>query len=1187
MKKYLKNIAERFLMLVLIPALVFAVPVQGQKAYAASGTDISNFDYSLVAPQSLETFALYHSSQNFKVNEDTKWTKVFDSSYGPCDGGSAYMVFKAPEGKKFKSLIFETQCAQGSADVYAYTDINDLSTECKLTSTNQNLISYLGAWTRMKKLYTLFPDNTQYVKIEFSSNSGAGDWGRHINNIGFDVVGTDEAMYGDMSIKEEFGTDLELYPGDGYIYERVGMSKSPHFTGNGAVGNIIARSNGNTEGDAHLIFQAAPGYKMKNFTIKAIMIDRCEYLSFYYSETADGEYKKLPMPQFAKTSDGNWDTYVYSFDKLPKNTRYIKVCVPKVELTWFYLIDNFSSDWAKLTDDVSEMNKSEYEYLSEKEPARPTSGKTELTLNINAPSEYVYTNVLGERVVMAPKGKKFASFTYSSTTNNPGTVYCSQNYTDGFVKAKSFIASQNSQSTCYYIDFLTLAQGTARAVSESVLKSSKMPFNTHYVKITDTSVSNFTAVFADDDECIQSGGTAENFSFYAEYEDDPYILDFGGLSKSYIRETYTIDGESRAVYGALTVKEVGTPGYVVFGAPDNAAIEKYTLYVRNSGSNISPLFYSGNSGGGYAEVTASKEQLDTKLYSYTLSLPTGTEKVKIVLNGIEGDEKERFKLVGYSFDWSGNTENGNQSYKEYNITLNSNETAQTVKGWGVYPGSVFPVDKATDVLRGTERNEVKDALYRDLGVNTVRFELYSDYDRTNKKLTDTDNISKLVDMIKGAQSYGLDYILTIWTAPASLKTNGLTLGYNLDGTDAGLIPGTEEEFCEYIKIWLDTLVANGCKLPLSLSFTNEAEGNASWQACHFETAQYVKMFKLLSKKLDDSGYSGVKLHGSEAGAYYGMSTMFKEDFSAFDDAEFNNCFDILAYHAYGGINTDAGGKNGYLIAKNKIGSREIWQTEFTSIYDVNAAMNKICRDTRLIGSSRWFWWTGFITSGGGLIEKNEDGYVYTNIYKMLRAVYNGVPAGSKVCDYTFDDVQLDDKVVDKDIVCNISTFKTPNGSAVVLVNNSECEKTYNISGLDGSEAKVSIYNPSLDDVTEKRIAVSNSKIKKIKLSAGESMVLSTEMPKSEISYSVNSDQSKAVADVTLRNQKDAAVMLTFAGYKGNTLVNVQSKSATLTSDKESFEFELPSDKLDRVRMYVWKSQSMEPLTDFAPYSITH
>lgn len=1187
MKRYIKNIAERFLLLVLILALVFVVPIQRESVYAASGTDLSDFDYSLVAPQTLETFALYHSSQNFKVNEDTKWTKVFDSCYGPCDGGSAYMVFKAPEGKKFKSLIFETQCIQGSADVYAYKDIDDLSTECKLTSTNQNLISYLGAWTRMKKLYALFPDDARYVKIEFSNNPSAGDWGRFINNIGFDVVGTDEALYGDMSIKEEFGTDLELYAGDGYIYKRVGMSKSPYFESRGAVGNIIARSNENTDGDAYLIFQAAPGYKMKNFSIKAIMLNRCEYLSFYYSETADGEYKKLPMPQFTLTPDGNWDTYIYSFDKLPKNTCYIKVCVPKVEQTWMYLIDNFSSDWARLTDDVSEMDKTEYEYLNEKEPDRPDADVSELTLNINAPSEFVYANVLGERVVMAPKGKKFSSFTYSSTTATPGTVYCSQNYTDGFVKAKSFISSQNVHSTCYYIDFLNLAQGTALAVNEKVQKSSKMPFSTHYVKIKGASVSNFTAVFVDDEDCIQSEGTAENFSFYTNFEDDAYILDFGGLSKGYIRETYPIENESRTVYGALTVKEIGTPGYLVFGAPDNSAIEKYTLYVRNSGSNISPQFYSGNAQGGYSEIAVIKEQLDNKLYSYTMSLPTGIENVKIVLNGIEGDEKDKFRLVGYSFDWSGNSENGNQGYKEYNITLNSNETAQTVKGWGVYPGSVFPVDEATDVLRGTERNELKDSLYRDLGVNAVRFELYSDYDRTNKKLTDEEGISKLVDMIKGAQSYGLDYILTLWTAPASLKTNGSTLGYNADGTDAGLIPGTEEEFCEYIKIYLDTLVSNGCKLPLSISFTNEAEGNAPWQACHFETAQYVKVFKLLSEKLDNSGYSRVKLHGSESGAYFGMSTMFKKDFSAFDDAEFDRCFDILAYHAYSGINTDSSVKDGYLTAKNKIGNREIWQTEFTSIYDVNTAMNKICRDMRLIGVSRWFWWTGFITSGGGLIEKNDEGYVYTNIYKMLSAVYNGAPAGSKVCTYTFDDTQLGDKAVDNDIRCNIVTYKTPNGSAVILVNNSVCEKTYNISGIDGSEAKISIYNPDKDIVTEQCRTVENSEVRRIKLSAGESMVLSTEMPKAEVSYNVDSAQNRTAAEVTLRNQKDTAVMLTFAGYNGKTLVSVQSKSVTLTSDKESFKFELPNEKVDRVRMYVWKSQSMEPIVNFASYSITH
>ena len=1175
-----KKVLVRVFSLIMIINMVLSSLVIG---VFAADSDFSKlrFDYKLASPQSLAEFELYYSSENIVTSADSLWTEHFDSSYITEDGDEAYFIFKAPNGKKFTKFYCESYClGTVTPKAYSYTDISDISSECELPKSTKKLTSYKGSWTRVNSLWALLPDNAKYIKLVLPESKSGGNWGRHITNIGFDVADNSEELYSGRVLNDELNPDESSgrMP-DPYIYK---MYNALCY---GVDDYCISRNS--PGGDSYVIFQAPPGYKFKNFTLKTDNIVTENYIdNFGCSETAEGDYTLLPPPAAVLCStNANWGMYTYTLDLLPKNTRYIKVKIPEVFAEWAYKIEGFTTEFAKLDESVDEMPKIKYEYLNEAAPVRPSGDITSLCVNINdRKCGYIYKNALGERVIMAPQGKKISYLAYTAMKGSPGELYCSDKYTDGFKKAVVSEMSAANDCRAFEIDLSAADSGRAISSAESTFVSSILPANSHYAKICGASVSNIAVSFADDSEELTAYETVSNFCYYNVFANDPYLYSYNGVSKSYIRESVTYNLKEYSYYGSLILNSGESDGEVVYGAPDNTCIKNFTFYIRNSGSNIVPEFYEIKKDGNTVKIDAKISRMSQKLYEYSLSIGTDTAYVKAKIHAPDGDDTEKFKFVGYTFGWIGSPADSSQAYKRYTLTINNDDTKQDIKGWGIYPS----YETETALIK-FEYDECKELLYSDLGVNAVRVGLYSDYDKDNKSLLGND-IYNLANQIKNSSNYGLDYIICIWSPPSSLKTNGKPQGYNSDGTWAELKDGCEEEFCDYIKLCLDTLVKLGCKKPLSISFTNEPEGNAEWQACHYKMNKYITVCKLLSKKLDDSGYGDILIHGTESASYKDSFTMFGNDFSAFDDGDFNDALDVFAYHAYGGINPVNTDKNTYKIATDKIGDREIWQTEYTSInsngvYDVTESMQKICRDTKLIGSNRWFWWnTYYSILNDGIIRNGDGGYVQTSTYKMLKAVYNGIPSGSKACTYYVDDVQLADKTskIDAaDITCNISTFKTPSGSAAIIVNDSNCNKTYDIENIGGSAANLTIYDPDTDSVVSQTAEISNSALRNLEIMPGNIIVVSSvnTVPGIKYGFSFDEENKRASAKVKFENYNGSNLDIYLCAYKDSQLIDVNWINAEISSDIQTADISVSYSGADRVELFVWKGKNLVPVCE--------
>lgn len=1180
-----KHIPKRLIALLTIISIFFSVMLTD---VFAADSDFSklNFDYKLAAPQEPSAFELYYSSENIVTSTDSSWTTHFDSSYMAASGDDACIIFKAPEGKKFKKFYCESYClGTYTPDAYAYTDITDMSGEFKMYKTTNRLTAYQGSWYRANLLWGLIPENTKYIKLMLPKYESAGSWGRHITNIGFDVVDDSEKLYSNGPFMDDLKPDEDAGSmRDPYIYELFNAywGGGGHQGASGSVGRDLIADQ------AYVTFQAPPGYKWKNFTLKTVNIVTERYTTdFRCSETEDGAYTMLPAPEpDLIDTTGNWGVYTYTFDTLPKNTRYIKVYLPAVSYNWAYQIDGFTTEFVELEDNIDEMKKSEYGYLNETAPMRPENGISSLSVNINdRECSYIYTNSRGERVIMAPQGRKISYFAYTAQKGNPGELYCSDGYTDGF--KKSVVSEKSATNDCqvFEIDLSAADSGRAASSRETTYESSMLPAYSHYAKICGTSVSNIYVTFADESEKLTAYETASNFDYSNVFDDDPYIYSYSGMCQGYIRESVLYDSNKYSYSGSVVLKSGENNGEVVYGAPDNSCIKSFKFYIRNSGSKIVPEFYEIKKDGTTSETTAKITKMSEKLYEYSLAIGNDTIRVKAKIHAPDGDNTDKFKFVGYSFDWMGTPSDAKQAYKKYTLTINNNDTKQEIKGWGM-----FPSYSTENVLTKFGNDECKDLLFFDMGANNARVELYSEYDRDKKVLTG-DNIQHLANQIKSFSNYGFDYIMTIWSPPGSLKTNGKAQGYNSDGSFAVLIENGEEEFCDYIILCLDTLVKLGCKKPISISFTNEAEGNAEWQACHFKTERYMKVCKMLSKKLDDSGYGDILIHGSEASALKESFTMFGSDFSAFDDMEFSDALDVFAYHGYGGINSTNMDDDTYKIALGKIGDRERWQTEYTSIdgwnddYNVTESILKICRDTKLIGTSRWFWWNAYNSGlNDGIIRVKDGAYTQTSTYKMLKSIYNGAPVGSRACTYSLDDVQLLDKRAERygnDIECKISTFKTPSGSAAIIINKSNCKKIYDIENIGGSEANLTIYDSDTDSVVSQTAEISNFALRNLEIMPGNIIVVSSvnTVPGIKYGFSFDEENKCASAKVKFENYNGSNLDIYLCAYKGSQLVDVGCVKAEISSEIQNADISVNYSGADRVELFVWKDKTLVPITE--------
>lgn len=434
----------------------------------------------------------------------------------------------------------------------------------------------------------------------------------------------------------------------------------------------------------------------------------------------------------------------------------------------------------------------------------------------------------------------------------------------------------------------------------------------------------------------------------------------------------------------------------------------------------------------------------------------------------------------------------------YRISV-SDQTQQTVKGWGVYPCSVGP-----DWLNKTVAQK---AIYKDMGITQYRIELRGQAGDADGRIVN-DVYGYFVSSIQLAMDYGVDrYSVHVWSPPPGMKDNNNISGFRDDGKQAKLLESKEQTFCDWVVRCFQGLEERGLPLPIAFSFSNEPDVVKEYQSCGYEMDQYIRVAKLMRRTLDAAGYAEIDLLGPEGGGYISNKRWFGENASSFDeDPEYADAIDAIATHSYPyKQGTPDSAIIDFVAACDKYPEKDRWQTELcngnqwgaTQVDRAILTMGTLNSDMVWGRMNYWLWWIGFDTRYSIDAEYQEsllggDGVTYVTPsaqYLVLQKLYKNAYAGSRVKRVTSADPEMK---TDFALVNHLSAYVNGDHTVVMMINDSDRDKTYQVDGLTGSSASVHTVSNSFEGMQE--LAVANLKegvLEKVTLPAKSISVLVT------------------------------------------------------------------------------------------------
>lgn len=152
------------------------------------------------------------------------------------------------------------------------------------------------------------------------------------------------------------------------------------------------------------------------------------------------------------------------------------------------------------------------------------------------------------------------------------------------------------------------------------------------------------------------------------------------------------------------------------------------------------------------------------------------------------------------------------------IEINAGNRHQILEGLGAAGGYYtmeFTINK--------HKQELYNILFKDLGINIFRIR--------NNHLMEPNSFRETVEIVKGAKAVepNLKILMTSWSPPANLKSNGKTVGGTLAKKDGKYV------YDEFAKWWADSLAAYekaGVKINY-ISIQNEPDFLTGWDCCAF------------------------------------------------------------------------------------------------------------------------------------------------------------------------------------------------------------------------------------------------------------------------------------------------------------------------------------------------------------------
>ena len=416
----------------------------------------------------------------------------------------------------------------------------------------------------------------------------------------------------------------------------------------------------------------------------------------------------------------------------------------------------------------------------------------------------------------------------------------------------------------------------------------------------------------------------------------------------------------------------------------------------------------------------------------------------------------------------------------------SSSAAQTIKGWGLYPAGgsgLYSRPAQQTAVYGTGatfvRVQIDPALYT--GGTTV-----STITLSQQTLT------VLEQQLQEAEAHGISaYIMSVWSPPASMKTNGSTLG-ETGGTNVGyLSTGSEAAFEAYLTKVLLTLQAQGLPLPQAISIQNEPDHLATTYAgTLYPVAQWQRVIEGTRASFDANGLAAVTLFGPESGTYgaaiysnYVTDTpgyLGGPGYPAMADATMNHAVGAYAFHAYGecDLTQMAAGMAAY--------PRDAWITEFSEpngttelqwTIDMTRALEA---HLVILPNNYWAWWNGWAS---GTTSPNNQSLlsgdatpIYSKRYWVLKQLWTTVRPGWVVHHMTTTDPVLQVGAGSQDPCAarvDLMAFTSPAGSemAVLLTNSTTTNKAINVTGLPGTTVTIHRTDASSDMVAEPTVTI--------------------------------------------------------------------------------------------------------------------
>lgn len=1117
--------AKIYLALLIIAVLVLPTSNVGSKrVYAAA-----EITKTCVSPDPLEDCEWYYSSENIRVNEDAEeLTLGFTSSYEAiknCGDGDTYIIYKAPDGYKFSNCTAEGIFIDKTSELnfYAYTD-TAMQKEYKLNSKRKTVGAARVAWCYDKWSVTLLPDYTKYLKIVLPAGKS---WGRHINNIMLEAVPEGETLCQSPYIDEFTGT----IENDRYIAK---ISSNSYF---GSWGKGEGNMWGGGYTGRYAVFQCPPDAKLSgvSFTMYTALKDDVAELSV--CNTIDGEYIKIPYT-VEKTSLGQaWYRYDCSINKMPHNSKYIKVRMKDVasDQDWIHYLDNITLSWVSEDEEIEEMTYAEYGGMNLKRPNRPKTDS----------DPFVFEDYLGELIYMAPENMKISSV--SVTSDSEPSMLATDIYESGVFKTAKLTN-----------------------IGENTYECSELPFNSQYIKFPGDQVSDVKMQFCDENDVIAASETIESKKLWYFFESD-YLVDYNGVETTSFSTSVS---PFNAMDGALVPVDEsdGENSYVIFSAPDNSVITDFALYVRDESDFGINVFGSDIQGGIYTQIDVNADKV-TGPYKkvYSSDGVVGYKYLKLCFGECNSEDRMKNKLVSYSFTWNGCPKFGMQGDGYYTVNIDNADEQQEITGWGVFPyvGSRISYE---------DNERLTKAVFNDLGETIIRFELYANYDAKTGTLNES-SLSSTLELIESAKKAGIEYMFTIWSPPANMKSNGLISGYNSDLSNAYLLEEYEDDFADYIVKTMQFIQERTGTLPSALSIQNEPEGPTGYQSCPYTDEQYNRVFNLVADALESAGLEDITLVGAEP-------STFKKVVARWFGTQWENLPDRLGAVVYHGYSDNYTQK--YDLLFDRLNGRELWQTEFCDTattysnqkYIANA-IGSINQNSQFFRSNRWFWWSAYADTDEGafqsLIYKNADGdYRVNNRYRLLNHIYKSVRPGSHVVPLTVTDKKLLHELNTDGAKSDLGAFKTAEGNVVTIVNSSDVRSTYTVTGVNGDSAIVYRYvGDSADEISE-FVEVVDGRVGDIVLESGESAIIITGQ-NMYVDYFVN----RLEGNVNIKiNEKLISEyenpMIIRVVKSNNSLISVCTYSLT-DLNNFNFEIDIPDEDEGSLELYIWDMPSLYPI----------